>query len=120
MKLHLLHPQHKIHNHGRQQRQRQHRRSKPIVNPRLAAFANTLRPPVKRHQRVDHRPHGDDGEQAGGDAPDAVSEVQQADGQTAQDDREVEPGEECALVGEEDFGLDSCGERDAFAFCLGG
>lgn len=71
---------------------------------------------MKRHQRVDHRSHGDDREQAGGDAPDAVSEIEQAHGQTAQDDGEVQPGEKCALVGEEDFGFDPCGKRDAFAF----
>lgn len=67
---------------------------------------------------VDHGGHGDDGEEGGGDAADAVAEVEEADGEAAQDDGEVEPGEECALVGEEDFGFDAGGEGDAFAWML--
>lgn len=70
---------------------------------------------MEGHQRVDHGPHGDEGEEGGGDAADAVAEVEQPDGQAAQDDGEVEPGEEGALVGEEDLGLDPGGEGDAFA-----
>lgn len=46
---------------------------------------------MEGHQRIDHGGHGDDGEQTGGDAADAVTEVQQADGETAQDDGEVQP-----------------------------
>lgn len=73
---------------------------------------------MERDQGVDHGRHGDDGEQAGGDAADAVAEIQQTDGQAAQDDGEVEPREEGSLVGEEDFGLYAGGERDAFACVL--
>lgn len=47
---------------------------------------------------------------------DGVAEVEQADGQTAQDDGEVEPAEEGALVGEEDFGFYAGGQGDAFAW----
>ena len=70
-------------------------------------------------KRIDHRHHGHEGKQPGGDAAHAVAKVEQADGQPAEDDGEVEPGEEGALVGEEDFGLDAGGEEDAFA-CGGG
>ena len=66
-------------------------------------------------QRVQHSSHGDEGEDAGADAADAVAEVEQADGQAAEDHGEVEPAEEGALVGKEDFGLDAGGEGDAFA-----
>lgn len=47
--------------------------------------------PVEGAEGVDHGRHGDDGEETGGDTADAVTEVQETDGQAAQDDREVEP-----------------------------
>ena len=71
---------------------------------------------MKRDQGVDHGCHGDDGEEAGGDAANAVTEVEETDGQTAQDDGEVEPGKEGTLVGEEDFRFDARGESDALAW----
>jgi hypothetical protein len=49
---------------------------------------------------------------------DGVAEVEQPDGQAAQDDGEVEPAEKGAFVGEEDFGFYSGREGDAFA-CVG-
>ena len=70
---------------------------------------------MEGHEGVEHGGQGDEGEEAGGDLADAVAEVEEADGQAAQDDGEVEPGEEGAFVGEEDFGLDAGGEGDAFA-----
>ena len=109
-------PQHKIHHHSSQKRNRQHRRPEPIIEPALAPHANTLGAPMERDQRVYHGGHGDEGEQPGGNLADAVAEVEKADGQPAQDHGEVQPGEEGALVGEEDFWLDARGERDAFAW----
>lgn len=76
----LHHPQHKIHHDGRQKRHSENGRSEAIINATLAAFANTLRAPVECDQRIDHGGHGDDGEQTGGDAADAVTEVQESDG----------------------------------------
>jgi hypothetical protein len=70
---------------------------------------------VKRGERVDHGAHGDQGKEAGGDAANGVAEVEKADGEPAEDDGEVEPGEEGALVGEEDFWFDAGGEGDALA-----
>lgn len=64
---------------------------------------------------VDHGGHGDQGKQRGADAADAVAKVQQADGQAAQDDGEVQPAQESALVREEDLGLDPRREGDAFS-----
>ena len=66
-------------------------------------------------QGIHHGHHGHNGEQARRDLADLVAEVEQADGQAAEDNGEVEPREEGALVGEEDFGLDARGERDALA-----
>lgn len=69
---------------------------------------------MERHKRVDHAAHGDDGEEAGANAGSGIgAKVEQTDGEAAEDDGEVEPGEEGALVGEEDFGLNSGGEGDA-------
>ena len=71
---------------------------------------------MERHKRIDHAPHRHDGEETGADAGSGVgAKVEQADGEAAEDDGEVEPGEKGALVSEEDFGLDAGGEGDAFA-----
>ena len=73
---------------------------------------------MKRKQRVHHRRHSHQREQAGADAADRIAKVQEADGQTAKEDGEVEIGEEGPLVGEEDFWFDAGGEGDAFS-CAG-
>lgn len=62
-----------------------------------------------------HSAHSNDSEQPSGDPTDTITKVQQTDCETAQDDGEVEPGEEGALVGKEDFGLDTGREGDALA-----
>jgi len=112
-------PQHKIHHHSRQQRNSQHRRSEPIIKASLPSHPYALRSPVKRYQCVEHRRKRDESEEAGGDLAYAVAEVEQADGEAAEHDGEVEPGEEGALVGEEDFGFDADGEGDALAWAIG-
>ncbi len=73
---------------------------------------------MKRHQRVDHGTHCHQRKEAGGDATDGITEVEEADGETAEDDSKVEPGEEGALVGEEDFGFHAGGQRDPLS-CVG-
>lgn len=71
---------------------------------------------MERRKGVDHAPHGDDCEEPSADAGSGIgAKVEQTDGEAPEDDGEVEPGEKGALVGEEDFGLDSGGEGDAFA-----
>jgi hypothetical protein len=70
---------------------------------------------MERKQRIRHSHHSNEGKQAGADFPDFVAEVEKADGEAAEYDGEVEPGEEGALVGEEDFGFDACGEGDALS-----
>ena len=64
---------------------------------------------------IEHRSHGDEGEQPRAYPADAVAKIEKANSQTAQDDGEVEPGEEGALVGEEDLGLDPRRKGDALA-----
>ncbi len=71
---------------------------------------------MKRHQRVDHGAHGHQRKEAGGDAADGITEVEEADGETAEDDGEVEPGEEGSLVGEEDFGFHPGGQGDPLSY----
>ncbi len=71
---------------------------------------------MERDQRINHTPHRHDREQRrANQARGVAAEVQEADGEAAEDDGEVEPGEEGAFVGEEDFGFDAGGEGDAFA-----
>lgn len=108
-------PQHKIDNNSRKQANRQHSGPKAIIEPLLAPHPYTPRPPMELIQRINHGAHGNNRENGRADLPDFVAEVEQPDGKTAEDDGEVEPGEEGAFVGEEDFGLDAGGEGDAFA-----
>ena len=71
---------------------------------------------MKRHERIDHAPHRHDCEEAGTDTGRGIgAKVKETDGEAAEDDGEVEPGEKGALVGEEDFGLDAGGEGDTLA-----
>lgn len=71
---------------------------------------------MERKQRINHCRNSHQRKETGADLADAVAKVEQADGEAAEDDGEVEPGEEGALVGEEDFGFDASGEGDAFAW----
>jgi hypothetical protein len=64
---------------------------------------------------VHHSSHADEREQAGADLAHLVTEVEQANRQTTQNDGEIQPREKCPLVCEEDFGFDPCGKGDSFA-----
>lgn len=68
-----------------------------------------------RDERINHRRYTDPREQERGDERGAVAEIEHTEREGAEDDGAVEPGEEGALVREEDFGLDARGEGDAFA-----
>lgn len=46
---------------------------------------------MERDQRIYHGSHGDEREERGRDSADAITKVEQADGEPAQDDGEVEP-----------------------------
>lgn len=91
MLVRLMNSKNKIDNHGSQQSNRQQRRTETVVKPALTAFAYTLRSPVEGEKRIDHGCHGNDSEQTGGDAADAITEIQKTDGKTAEDHREVQP-----------------------------
>lgn len=106
----------KVDHHRDQQQQRQHRRPDAVVEPGLAALANRFRAPVVCPQRVEQGEHGHGGEEEGGDLGGLVAEVEHAHGQGADDDGEVQPREEGALVGEVDFGFDAGREGDALAW----
>lgn len=71
---------------------------------------------MEGEEGIQHSHHGNKSEEAGRDLADAIAKVEQADGEAAEDDGEVKPGEKGALVGEEDLGLDACGEGDALAW----
>jgi hypothetical protein len=110
-------PQHKVDNNSKQQRNSQHRRAKTVVKSTLSSHANALCAPVECYESVDHRHQSNECEESSADLSDAVAEVEEADGKAAEDDGEVEPWEEGALVGEEDFGLNAGREGDALAWC---
>ncbi|GMG03417.1 unnamed protein product [Aspergillus oryzae] len=91
MDLVLRDPEDKVNDDGRQQGEGQDGGTETVVDAALAAFADAGCAPVEGAEGVDHGRHGDDGEETGGDTTDAVTEVQETDGQAAQDDGEVEP-----------------------------
>jgi hypothetical protein len=108
----------KVDNNSRQQGDSKHRWSKAVIKPALSTLPYTLRSPMKGKKRINHGGHGDDGEQAGRDAANAVAEIQKTDGEAAENDGEVKPWEKGSFIGEEDLGLNTSGEGDALAwFC---
>ena len=68
-------PQNKINHHRDAHKQRQNRRSKPIIKSPLTPKSNTSRSPMVRHQRVDHTSHSDGGKKEGGNEGGTVTEV---------------------------------------------
>ena len=108
-------PQDEVHNDRAKQGDCQHGGAESVVETALASLPYALRAPVEGNEGIGHGGHGNEGEQAGADLADLVAEVEQANGETAQDDSEVQPGKESALVGEEDFGLDAGGQGDTLA-----
>lgn len=69
------------------------------------------------YKRIDHAPHCHYCEKPGADTGSGIgAEVQQTNGEATEDDGKVEPGEKGALIGEEDFGLDSGGQGNAFTW----
>lgn len=71
---------------------------------------------MERNKRIDHRSHSHEREQPRRDAAYWVTKVQKANGKATEYDGEVEPWEEGPLIGEENFGLDTCGERNSLAY----
>jgi hypothetical protein len=105
----------KVDNNSSQQSNSQDGRTKAVVETALTSHTDALCSPVEGDECVDHSGHGDQGEQTSRDLADLVTEVEETDCETAQDDGEVEPTEESTLVGEEDLGLDTSGQGDALA-----
>lgn len=105
----VTHTQDEIDDDGHEQDDCEDSGTETIVKASLAAHANTLGAPVVGEEGIDHGQHGDDGEQQGGDLGRGVAKVEHANSQRAEDDGKVEPGEEGALIGEEDLGFDASG-----------
>lgn len=76
IRLPTLHSQNKINHHSSEERHREDRWPKAIIKATLASLADTLGAPMEGDEGVYHGGHGDDGEQGGGDAADAVTEIQ--------------------------------------------
>lgn len=84
-------PQHEVDNNSGEQRQRKDSRTEPIIETTLAPHPYALRAPVEREKGVDHCHHSDSCEQASTDLADPVTEVEKANGQSAEDNGEVQP-----------------------------
>lgn len=103
-------PQNKVDNHRPQQGHSKYRRSIPIIKSTLPSDPDTLCSPMKCCEGVYHSCHGDEREEGSRDAAHRITEIEEADGETAKNDGEVEPRKKCAFIGEEDLGLDAGGE----------
>lgn len=108
-------PQHKVYHDCSQQQHGQRGWAKPIVKASLSPDPDRTRTPMIRSECIYERANGDAGETEGGDLGGTVSKVKHAHGEGANDDGEVEPGEECTLVCEVNLGLDTRGKGDALA-----
>lgn len=114
-KLLLTELESKVDQDRRQDKQTQHCRPKSVIIGTGQSLPDPVRAPVEGGQGVHHHDHRDKHEHARRDASDTVAKVQETDRQGAEKDGEVEPGQEGALVGEKDLGLDTHGQGDALA-----
>lgn len=89
--LTIAHTQDKVDHDGGQQGNRQDGWTEAVVKAALPSSPDTLSTPVECYYGVDHGCHGDDGKQGGGDATDAVTEVEETHGQATENDGEVQP-----------------------------
>jgi hypothetical protein len=91
VRTHTRQPQDEVHNDSREQCYRQHRRPEPIVEPSLPSLPYASGAPMEREQRIYHGSNSHECEQAGADPADQIAEVEEPDGEAAEDDGEVEP-----------------------------
>jgi hypothetical protein len=84
-------PQYEVHNNSAEQRNGKDRRPQSIIKASLSALPYALCPPVERKQRINHRSHCDECEQASTDLADLIAKVEKPDCEAAEDDGEVEP-----------------------------
>ncbi len=112
----VSYPQNKIDDDGEQQYDGQEGWAEAVVKAGLASDPNRLGAPVVCRQGVYHGHHGDAREEESRDEGGPVAKVEHADGEGAEDDGEVHPREEGALVGEKDLGLDAGGEGNSLAW----
>lgn len=84
-------PQNKVDDNGQQEHNSQYCRAEPVVEAGLAAQPDRLGSPVVRHQRVEQGEDGDAGEEEGRDEGGSVTEVEHTQGESSEDDGEVEP-----------------------------
>lgn len=83
--------QDEVNNNSSEQGNGEDGRTESIIDTTLPAPTDTLRAPVECHEGIDHCAHSNDGEEACGDATDAITKVEKTDGEAAQDDGEVQP-----------------------------
>jgi len=76
----VCYPKKEIDDDSGQQGGRQHRWPVTVIEPALTTPSNTARAPVEGDERIYHSCHGDNGEEAGGDASDPIAKVEQANG----------------------------------------
>ena len=83
--------QNKVDNDSREKGYCQHCRTEPIVETTLSSHPDALRSPVKCDEGVNHGSHCDESKETSRDLTDFVTEVEETDSETTENDREVEP-----------------------------
>jgi len=76
----VRYPKKEIDDDSGQQCHRQHRWPVTVIESALTTPSDTARAPMEGDERVYHGRHGDNGKEAGGDAPDPIAKVEQANG----------------------------------------
>lgn len=87
----VLHAQDEVDHDSSQESDSQNGGTKAVIETALSTATDTLSAPVKCDDCINHGGHCNDSEEGCGDATDTITEVQQTDGQTAQDNGKVQP-----------------------------
>lgn len=107
--------EHKVDNDSGQQGNGQNSGTEAVIETALTSQTDALCSPVESDQGIDHSGHGNQSKEASRDLAHLVAEVEETDGETAENDGEVQPTEEGTLVGEEDLGLNASRQSNALA-----
>jgi len=102
--MHLAaHAQHEIDNDGCEQEEAEYGRAEAVIVRAGATLADGRCSPVVGDECVRHGAHSDECEECGRIPTNAVAKVEETYSKAANNDGEIQPREEGALIGEKDF-----------------
>ena len=109
-------PEDKVDNNCQQEHDGQDGRTKSIIEASLAPQPDGLGAPMVRYQRIEKGEDRYSSEEEGRDEGGAIAKVEHAQGQGPKHDGEVEPREECTLIGKENLGFNASGKSNTLAW----